>query len=113
MNQAVPRTVATAERPRVTKRPLLSFPQSWRARGLPAVAEARCRRDFAQLSGAVSVSTVVASLPRVWRKVNAPPQKLPVCSLPLEFLMFVSLRVPRVASIVVPTGTVEAAESGR
>ena len=55
----------------------------------------------------------MACLPRVWRKVKAPPQKLPVCSLPLAFLTFVSLRVPRVASIVVPTGTVEAAESGR
>ena len=104
--------MATAEWPRVTKRPCVSCAQSWRVR-LPAVAEARCRRDFAQLIGAASVSTVVASLPRVWRNVNAPPQKFPVCSLPLEFLTFVSLRVPRVASIVVPTGTVEAAESGR
>ena len=66
VNHAVPRTVATAERPRVTKRPLLSFPQSWRARGLVAVTEA-VARDFAQPSGAASVSTVDACLPRVWR----------------------------------------------
>ena len=113
VNHAVPRTVATAERPRVTKRPWLSFPQSWRTRGLFAVAEDSCRADFAQLSGAVSVSTVVDCLPRVWRNLNEPPQNLPVCSLPPALRTFVSLSAPRVASIVVPTGTVEAAESGR
>src|SRR6185295_2529586 len=82
VNQAVPRTVATAERPRVTKRPWLSLPQSWRTRGLFAATDDSCRAGPAQLSGAVSVTTVVDRLPRVWRNENEPPQNLAVCSLP-------------------------------
>jgi hypothetical protein len=111
-SHSVPRTVATAERPRVTKRPWSSRPQSSRTLRLLEAAEAVCRAPRGQLVGA-SVSVVGAFAPRVWLTVNAPPQKVPVWSLPLPSRMLVSRTLPRRASMLVPTGTVEAALSGR
>ena len=71
------------------------------------------RADVLQPSIRVSASTVAACAWRAWLTEKEPPQKVPCCSLPPRSRTFVSLMVPALASIVVPSGTVDARVSGR
>src|SRR3954454_2668740 len=65
-----------------------------------------------QLVGPASVRSVYALLPWPWWTLKAPPQNVPLWSRPRAPPASVIRTRPAVASIVVPTGRVEAAPSG-
>ena len=95
-------------RPRVTKRPWVSRPHN-SGRAAPWSSSGDCRA-VAQI-GALSARTVGVRLPRAWRTTNGPPRmsRSAACRCGRERL---SADFPALASIVVPTGTVDASSGG-